>query len=109
MKTYITTSPIKRDGKKLAAGQRVELSDAEAEELIGLEAIHPNPVEVASPGAGSATRLASIVAAIGKLDQADTSLWTGSGLPKTEVLAAATGGPVSAAERDAAWAEFGKA
>lgn len=56
-----------------------------------------------SPG----VRLDAIRVAIGELDKEDAALWTAGGKPKTEAIAAITGWPVTAAERDAATAEGG--
>ncbi|MDD2722225.1 MAG: hypothetical protein PHH47_13055 [Gallionella sp.] len=55
-----------------------------------------------------AERMAEIMRVIANLDGA-ASLYTAGGAPKTSVIEAATGWPVSAIERDAAWAEFNKA
>ena len=52
-------------------------------------------------------RLDAIRVAIGELDKEDGALWTAGGKPKTEAIAAITGWPVTAAERDAAMAEGG--
>ena len=46
----------------------------------------------------------AVLAAIGQLDKDDGSLWTKGGKPTTEAIAAVTGWPVTAAERDAALA-----
>ena len=54
-----------------------------------------------------AVRLEAIRAAIGQLNKEDAALWTAGGKPKTEAIAAITGWPVTAAERDAATAEGG--
>jgi hypothetical protein len=52
-------------------------------------------------------RLEAIRAAIGQLNKEDAALWTAGGKAKTEAIAAVTGWPVTAAERDAATAEGG--
>lgn len=51
-----------------------------------------------------AERIEAIRAAVSQLDAGNTESWTTSGSPKTEALGAITGWPVSAADRDAAWA-----
>lgn len=68
------------------------------------EAPEPAPAEesVAPKPAGSIAVLAAVKAAISQLDKSDAALFTASGKPKTEAIAAITGWPVSAAERDAA-------
>lgn len=48
------------------------------------------------------TRLVAIKAAIGQLDTSDPALFTAANKPKTEAIAAITGWPVTAAERDTA-------
>lgn len=58
----------------------------------------PAPVKPTDP----AELAAAIKAAVNTLDQDNTDLWTAGGKPKTESIAAVTGYPVSAAERDAA-------
>lgn len=47
-------------------------------------------------------RFDAIRAAVEQLDKGDAGLWTKGGKPTTEALAAITGWPVTAAERDAA-------
>ena len=44
----------------------------------------------------------AVAAAVGQLDKSDPALFTASNKPKTEAIAAITGWPVTAAERDAA-------
>lgn len=98
--------------KRLKEEQMLEVSvDIPAD----LETDSPN---AASPAAGSsngdgtssaptdpAVRLEAIKDAVAKLDKSDAALFTNGGKPKTEALAAITGWPVTAAERDAAVAE----
>jgi hypothetical protein len=55
-----------------------------------------------APPDDPAVRLEAIRAAIAQLDKEDAALWTAGGKAKTEAIAAITGWPVSAAERDAA-------
>ncbi len=47
-----------------------------------------------------------LLAAIETLDESDPNVWTGDGKPKVEPLSELLGREVTAAERDAAWAEF---
>lgn len=51
-------------------------------------------------------RMSRIKAAIGTLDRADKNLWTGAGIPRVEVIEAAVGFNISAAERNEAWEEL---
>ena len=60
------------------------------------------------PPEDPALRLDVIRAAVGQLDKEDAALWTASGKAKTEAIAAITGWPVMAAERDAALVEGGE-
>lgn len=98
--------------------QKVDVDAATAkrlEEEQMLEVSADVPADyVAAPAAGSASavptdpaeRMAAIKDAIGKLDKADASLWTGTGMPKVPAIAAVTGFDVTQAERDAVWAEI---
>ena len=72
----------------------------------GTPAAAPNNGALAVPE-DPAVRLEAIRAAIGQLNKEDAALWTAGGKPKTEAIAAITGWPVTAAERDAATAEGG--
>ncbi len=108
-KTYTVTSPIKRDGKKYPVGSMIELEDGDAAKLH--EAIGD---EVASQGGGQAptdeaARIAAIAEAIGKLDKADAALWKKDGAPNTAAIVMQVGFEITAAERDAAWAQVSAA
>ena len=72
----------------------------------GTPAAAPNNGASAVPE-DPAVRLEAIRAAIGQLNKEDAALWTAGGKAKTEAIAAVTGWPVTAAERDAATAEGG--
>jgi len=72
----------------------------------GTPAAAPNNGAPAAPE-DPAVRLEAIRAAIGQLNKEDAALWTAGGKAKTEAIAAVTGWPVTAAERDAATAEGG--
>ncbi len=72
----------------------------------GTPAAAPNNGAPAAPE-DPAVRLEAIRAAIGQLNKEDAALWTAGGKPKTEAIAAITGWPVTAAERDAATAVGG--
>lgn len=72
----------------------------------GTPAAAPNNGAPAAPE-DPAVRLEAIRAAIGQLNKEDAALWTAGGKAKTEAIAAITGWPVTAAERDAATAEGG--
>ena len=110
---------------RLEAEQMLEVSETKPAEL---ENEAPNEADpsgdsTAAPGSGTpaaapnngapevpedpAVRLEAIRAAIGQLNKEDAALWTAGGKAKTEAIAAITGWPVTAAERDAATAEGG--
>lgn len=103
--------------------QKVEVDDATAKRLqeeqmlevsAGVPADYVDPAADASTTASvvptdPAERATAIKDAIGKLDKADASLWTGTGMPKVPAIAAVTGFDVTQAERDAVWAEINKA
>jgi hypothetical protein len=58
-----------------------------------------------APPTDPAVRLAAIREAISQLDATDPAFFTAANKPKTESIAAITGWPVTAAERDAALEE----
>lgn len=92
--------------KRLEEEQMLEVSaDVPADYVAEAAATENTPVVPTDP----AERAAAIKDAIAKLDKADTSLWTGTGMPKVPAIAAVTGFDVTQAERDAVWAEINKA
>ena len=110
IKTYQVASPIRHDGKEYAVGDPIDLGDKEAKDLLAINAIGAAAAgNTPAAPADEAERIAVIVDAIGQLDNADTSLWTNAGTPKTDGLTAITGWPVAARERDAAWAQINAA
>lgn len=109
-KSYEVTSPIRHDGKKYGIGSTIELNEKEATDLraagaIGGEVIEKEPTAPTIP-TDPAERLAAIVAAIGKLNPDDASLWLKDKRPDVAAITAITGWPVSAAERNDAWASM---
>jgi|GEM_PF-1015939 len=102
MKKYTAKSPIQFNGKGFEVGDTIELDDSHAAQLLELDAI----VESVTPAQNNVPegeeKLAAIKAAIESLDAGNKELFTSSGKAKTEAIAAITGWPVSAAERDAA-------
>jgi len=100
--------------KRLEEEQMLEVSETEPEDYEGSTPNAADPAGKPIPDGNSgapaaapedaAVRLEAIRAAIGQLDKEDAALWTAGGRPKTEAIAAITGWPVSAAERDAALA-----
>lgn len=96
MKQYKTLSPFRDENGSHKPDDIVNLTDKDAEELIEIGAIEA----IAAP----VNRQAEIVAAIGKLDKENPELWLKDGKPDSNAIAAITGWPVAAAERDSAWA-----
>lgn len=78
-----------------AAAPTIGETAAKLNEALGGQTVPEDP----------AVRLEAIRAAIGQLDKEDGALWTAGGKPKTDAIAAITGWPVTAAERDAVTAE----
>lgn len=76
-----------------------EVAILEAEPVLIVTHHEDEPAEVT---------LEDLVAAIDTLDKLDPANWTKDKGPKTEILEKATGGKVSAIDRDEAWAEFTK-
>lgn len=99
MSRYQVLSPLKIEGGIVAEGY-AEIPDAEVEELTRLGVI--GKAELSADDL-LATRMGNIVRAIGLLNKDDSDLWLRDGKPAAEAVAAATGFPVTAEERDAAW------
>ena len=72
------------------------------------DAVGDDPGEGSDPSPGDPDRHAAIVDAIARLDPKDRSLWSGRGKsrkPRVDAIEAVLGYDITAAERDAAWAE----
>jgi hypothetical protein len=128
MALFEVLSPIKFDGEIRKIGAFIECELHEIEEMIGLghaKATDPAVVAAAEKAAedarqaqaaaaaaaaeqaekeAAAARQSAIVEAIGKLDPENEDLWLRDGKPDTNAIADITGFPVSAADRNAAWA-----
>ena len=68
---------------------------------VGLPGAH-----AADPAPCTSPPRVCILEAIAGLDPADRTLWTQAGKPRVGAVEAATGTDITAAERDAAWAEY---
>ena len=112
MKTYNVLSKILHDGKVYLAGDTIDLTDKEAEQLKEAQAIDPESIGDVKDGptvpTDPAERQAAIVAAIGQIDTKNADLWLTSGKPNAAAITAITGWNVSAGERDAAWESIQK-
>ena len=105
----ITTKVVTYDkpgGEPKPPGTSLSLDKDEADRMIkrghASEGGAREPEPAKKPAGDTLT--AALAEAIGGLDKGDEELWTNSGKPNTKALEAVLGYPVSAAERDAAWA-----
>lgn len=107
-KTYNVLSPVDHDNQRIEPGAMIDLEDQAAAPLLTAQVIElaVGQAAAATVPTDPAERQAAIVTAIGQLNPGDAALFTGAGVPKTEAIAAITGWPVSAKERDAAWAQI---
>jgi hypothetical protein len=107
MPNYNVTSPLRR-GEDYPVGSTVEMSEKDAQELIGMGVLAEIKTEAPSAPAPTAPaddqeRIAAIRGAIAQLDKADASLFLKDGTtPDTKALTTILGWPVSAADRDLA-------
>lgn len=114
---YNVTRRLTHDGVDyLPGGDPVELTADQAALLCAGSdpAITPIEADTQAPANGADEtqtpvdpdqRQAAIIAEIGKLPLDDDTLWTNSGKPDAGALSERLGFRVSAAERDAAWAQ----
>ncbi len=104
-KTYEVLSPVNYDGVRYEVGEPIDVEDKHAKSLKETGDIGPQSDKSTAAPESEEERIAAIMVAIGKLDKANEALWTNAGTPKTDGIAAITGWPVVAKERDAAWAQ----
>lgn len=101
--------------RRLKEEQMLEVSETKPDDLEDDASAGDSATTSSATGSGAGTSsavkptdeadvLADIKAAIDGLDLTDTSLFTGAGKPKTEVLSELLGWTVTAAERDKAMA-----
>jgi len=102
---------IDHDGTRIAPGGTAVLPAETAHALIesGAAEAAETPADTAetvNKAEAPADRQAALAAAIAGLENGNPDHWTKSGRPEVRALEAATGlTDISAAERDAAWAE----
>lgn len=101
MKKYLVLSPLHLNGKLHGPESVVEIDDDVAVSLLELGVVELSQESNKPKAPEGEERVAAIKAAIDGLDKANTELFTAGGVPKTEAIAAVTGWPVSAKERDA--------
>jgi len=113
--TVVAISPIAYDGDRYAPGRTLQVDAATADELRACgAAADPEAAAEADnvvPLRGGAPPQQTIVHCIEALlaedsARADEALWTRDGKPDATVLSERIGARVSAAARDAAWAEY---
>ena len=110
-KTYLILSPVEHDDVRYEIGASVLLSDADAAGLLAVSAV---ALDASGPAVADAPvvpmdageRQTAIIAAIGQLDPANNDLWLKDGKPSSDAIAAITGWPLSATERNSAWASM---
>ena len=101
---YKILKPIRLpDGIVKPGDKPIELTDKEAAELKGLGAVELDETEQFRAPTDPAERQAAIIDAIGKMDPNNADIWLRDNRPDISVIAAITGWPVTAAERNAAW------
>jgi hypothetical protein len=107
-KTYTVLNPVEFDHQRFEIGAAIDLDDKDAAPLLTVKAVElaPNQTASATVPTDEAERLAAIVAAVAQIDPANPDLWLKDGKPATEAIAAITGWPLTAAERNAAWASM---
>lgn len=89
------------EAEPLTADTTAPAATGEAATPAAVTTANVAPIKPEDPAAVTA----AVKAAIAQLDQGNAELFTGGGKPKTDVLSALTGWPVTAAERDAALGE----
>lgn len=105
MKKYTALEPLNVNGKPVVVGESVELSDKDAEQPLALNAIVLAGDAKAEAPEGQ-ERIDAIKAAIAGLNVDVAENWAKDGKPKSDVISKVTGWQVTAAERDAIWAEL---
>lgn len=105
MKTYNVLSRVRTETGIVKTGT-IQLSDADAKELMEIGAVELAATQAAAPTINPtdpAARQVAIIDAIAKLDPANADLWLKDGRPDTNAIAEVTGWSVTAAERNEAW------
>lgn len=100
MEKFEVVSPVKHDGVLYRVGEFIEGELERFKEMLHIGSVK---ISDSTPPADPQARIEAVKTAIGQLDVANPDLWLKDGKPATEAIAAITGGPVSAAERDEAW------
>lgn len=99
-------SPFKHDGVLYKIGQTIEAEAEQLAEMVGLGHAQASADQPAAVPTDPSARIEAIKAAIGTLDKENTDLWLKDGKPAAEAIAAVTGWPITAGERNDAWASL---
>jgi len=99
---------LARDGNEVYLIGVVDVPDAIAARLVSNgQAERVSDIQAIEQKAGiSDDRLSDLVDAIDSLEGDNHEHWTNAGKPEVSALKRVTGGDVTAAERDAAWAYY---
>jgi hypothetical protein len=105
MKVKMITTMAGPDGGAMPK-QTIEVDPAKAKELVegGFATYVDQPQAEKSTAPATPLTMAEIVEAIGKMDKADSSLWTAGNSPQVKALAEILGRDVTADQRNEAWA-----
>ena len=115
-KPYTALTKVNHDQEDYLAGSRIDLDDKQAKPLLDLGAIasgYDGKEQTPDPASGNppnkelteAEKLDAVKAVLGSLNVDNAEIWTSTGKPNTAALTGILGFDVSAALRDAAWAE----
>lgn len=101
--SYRVVSPLQYNGRRYEPGETVALPAGIAEKCIGKSVKLPDDEPT---GIGREEFLDTLAQAIGRLDSDDPGNWDKAGKPKVPALKEATGLPLTAADRDDAYAHY---
>ena len=106
-KVYNVLQPLNHDNQRIEVGGTVTLDDDQAAPLLLLDVVFDTGVVAQAADASGApidpdVRLTAIKAAITTLDPNNLDQWLKDGKPSLDAIAAITGWPVTAVERNAA-------
>ena len=109
LKIYTVRLAVEHDNVRTEAGGTINLTDEDAAPLLEVNAIQDTGTTAqslipATAPTDPALRLTAITEAISFIDVNNTDLWLKDGKPSTDAVIAVTGWPITALERDEAWA-----
>lgn len=110
MPKYTVESPLDHDGKRYEVGGSVTMEADQAKHLVDSGVLSTSKDKADPPPTPDPATVEQIVEAIGKLDKENKDHWMKSGAPQVKALEAVLDNlTVSAADRDAAWANYQEA